>query len=585
MESPLMAIQAVIMEYAEIMARVSGVQVEILDADVLRLAGTGAYAQGIGQRQADRSHVSMRALRENRTIVVTEPAGDPACEHCVHRANCPDKLIMAAPIRLGRQAQGVITIFASNEAERRHLLASLSLYQSFLEQLADFIGCKATDQQAAALIGQSNEILTCLTDYVDQCMLVLNEDDTIRLLNAQSRLCLGLGCEALGERVRVTQTGDSIHGAQEYEIEVGSRSFHIVGDLYSLHHEPQAPIKIMIFKEQRQFRQSISALSGEARPAMEGICGHSQAMQSLRAQIARIANSPSAVLITGESGTGKELVATAIWRESQRRGQNFVPLNCAAIPEALLESELFGYVRGAFTGASSQGRIGKFELANGGVLLLDEIGDMPLYLQTKLLRVLQERKFTRIGSNHEISVDIRLIASTNQDLPKMIAENRFRGDLYYRLNVIPIHVPPLRERTEDIDELAYLFLRRCSQRFGKPIRHIEPATLRSLRRHAWPGNVRELENAIEYAVNMMGEDGVISPQLLPPDVLAAPEVQAAASSAPGAQAAIVPLRVLENREIRRAVALCGDSTEGKREAARLLGISLSTLYRRLDEEA
>lgn len=184
------------------------------------------------------------------------------------------------------------------------------------------------------------------------------------------------------------------------------------------------------------------------------ILGSSPATLKLKEEISKVARSTSTVLITGESGTGKEMVATSIWRESDRRDKRFIALNCAAIPESIMESELFGYVKGAFTGADPNGRMGKFELANEGVIFLDEIGDMPLYLQSKLLRVLQERKIVRIGSNQLMDIDVRVIAATNKDLKKMVREKRFREDLYYRLDVIPLRVAPLRERLEDIEDLT-----------------------------------------------------------------------------------------------------------------------------------
>lgn len=200
------------------------------------------------------------------------------------------------------------------------------------------------------------------------------------------------------------------------------------------------------------------------------ILGSSPATLKLKEEISKVARSTSTVLITGESGTGKEMVATSIWRESDRRDKRFIALNCAAIPESIMESELFGYVKGAFTGADPNGRMGKFELANEGVIFLDEIGDMPLYLQSKLLRVLQERKIVRIGSNQLMDIDVRVIAATNKDLKKMVREKRFREDLYYRLDVIPLRVAPLRERLEDIEDLTLFYSQRFARKFGK--RHL-----------------------------------------------------------------------------------------------------------------
>jgi formate hydrogenlyase transcriptional activator len=231
----------------------------------------------------------------------------------------------------------------------------------------------------------------------------------------------------------------------------------------------------------------------------EGIIGQSTAIRDVLDQIRMVAPTDSTVLVCGETGTGKELVARAVHRQSARRAQAFVKCNCAAIPAALLESELFGHERGAFTGAVAQ-RIGRFELANRGAIFLDEIGEMPLELQPKLLRVLQEREFERLGSSRTIRTDVRLIAATNVDLPRMVAQKRFRADLYYRLNVFPIEVPPLRERPEDIPVLVRHFVREAAHRMNRRALWISPSAMDALIAHSWPGNIRELQNLVERAV-------------------------------------------------------------------------------------
>ena len=230
-----------------------------------------------------------------------------------------------------------------------------------------------------------------------------------------------------------------------------------------------------------------------------GIIGASAAVRELYAMIDRVADTPSTVLVTGESGTGKELVARALHRHSGRAEQPFIKVNCAAIPGNLMESELFGYEQGAFTGAVGS-KPGRFELADGGTLFLDEIGEIPVEMQVKLLRVLQEGEFERVGGIKTIRVDVRLVTATNRDLKKEIEAGSFREDLYYRLNVVPIPLPPLRERRDDISRLAAFFLRRFNQRLNKQIDGIDQAAMAKLNGYAWPGNIRELENIIERAV-------------------------------------------------------------------------------------
>jgi formate hydrogenlyase transcriptional activator len=237
----------------------------------------------------------------------------------------------------------------------------------------------------------------------------------------------------------------------------------------------------------------------------EEIVGSCKPMREVLKQVEKVAPSDSTVLILGETGTGKELIARALHRRSKRANRSFIRVNCAAIPESLIASELFGHEKGAFTGAL-QRRVGRFEAADGGTLFLDEIGDLPMETQIALLRVLQEREFERVGSNHPISVDVRVIAATNRDLPAAVAAGTFRQDLFYRLNVFPIAVPPLRERTEDIPLLVEYFVGRFAKEAGKNIRHIAKQTLEQLRGYHWPGNIRELQNVVERAVILSETD-------------------------------------------------------------------------------
>lgn len=250
----------------------------------------------------------------------------------------------------------------------------------------------------------------------------------------------------------------------------------------------------------------------EAKELFPEMVGSSTAMRNIFTQIIKVAATDSTVLICGESGTGKELIATSIHRHSFRKDKPLIKINCVAIPEGLLESELFGHEKGAFTGAIEQKK-GKFEIADGGTIFLDEIGDMPLNTQAKLLRVLQEKEFERVGGNKPIKVDIRIIAATNKNLPEMIKKAKFREDLYFRLNVFPVTLPPLRDRREDIIPMANYFLKS----FGKPIR-LSNSVLQRIIGYSWPGNVRELKNVMEHA-SILSEDGVIETKHLPPALI------------------------------------------------------------------
>jgi len=274
----------------------------------------------------------------------------------------------------------------------------------------------------------------------------------------------------------------------------------------------------IILKAQKaaEVTDQLGQLKGELQEKYSfdrAIIGNSQPMQEVYKDLGRIAPSDVTVLVTGESGTGKELVARAVHFNSPRLGKPFIALNCAAIPRELLESELFGHEKGAFTGATER-KSGKFEQANGGTLFLDELGDMPLELQAKLLRVLQEKEITRTGGNQVMSVDVRIVAASNQDLASMVREKTFREDLFYRLNVVPIHLPPLRERKEDIEPLVEFFLKRAQDELGVQTRECSQEALGLLKRHSWPGNVRELENVIKRAT-LLSPNQVLMPADFP----------------------------------------------------------------------
>jgi transcriptional regulator with GAF, ATPase, and Fis domain len=305
----------------------------------------------------------------------------------------------------------------------------------------------------------------------------------------------------------------------------------------------------------------------------EQVIGNSPALEAVLEQVELVAPTDSTVLIQGETGTGKELIARAIHNISSRCGRAFVKLNCAAIPLDLLESELFGHEKGAFTGAIAQ-KIGRFELADKGTLFLDEVGDIPPSLQPKLLRVLQEQEFERLGSARTHQVDVRLVAATNRDLTDMAKHGEFRSDLYYRLNVFPVLLPPLRARTEDIPALVKHFVELFGRRMDKQIHHIPPQTMSALRAYQWPGNIRELQNLIERAV-ILSSEGVL-PNTLP----AGAETHDVVTFAPPAA---TTLRDSERTLILRTLESVGWVIGGPKGAATKLGLKRTTLIHKMQK--
>lgn len=329
----------------------------------------------------------------------------------------------------------------------------------------------------------------------------------------------------------------------------------------------------------RGFETLCSGEQDEKSHEFERIVGKSPALEAVLEQVERVAPTDSTVLIQGETGTGKELIAQAVHNVSRRYGRPYVKLNCAAIPFDLLESELFGHERGAFTGAIAQ-KIGRFEMAHTGTLFLDEIGDIPLPLQPKLLRVLQEQEFERLGSGRTHRVDVRLVAATHQDLAQMVKRNEFRGDLYYRLNVFPIVLPPLRNRREDIALLVSHFVETFSRRMNKRISNIPKETLDAFTSYSWPGNVRELQNLVERAV-IQSDNGVLANPLPPLDssLIRANEVAVDSVVLPSVQEGT--LRDSERALILKALHASGWIVGGLRGAAARLGLKRTTLIAKM----
>ncbi len=329
--------------------------------------------------------------------------------------------------------------------------------------------------------------------------------------------------------------------------------------------------------EKRSLVKNIRLLQAELGTLWGDIIGKSKAMGHVFAIMKRVAAAPTTVLVTGESGTGKELIARGLHQASSRKKAPFVSMNCAALPDNLLESELFGYEKGAFTGANSL-KQGRFEYADGGTIFLDEVGEMSLGTQVKLLRVLQEQEFQRVGGNKEIKVDVRVLAATNKDLKHEVENGRFREDLYFRLNVVHIEVPPLRERRDDIPFLVAHFLKKFGDRLGTQVKVVDPDVMASLYKYSWPGNVRELENVIERAM-VLCKGQTITPADLPPEIRESPEIEESVDMLISWEKGLTEtLDAIEERMIRQALERAGGV---QAKAAKMLQVSRSNLQYKL----
>ena len=577
MKSILFDIQDSVIKYANIISKISRVDVEVMDENFYRVAGTGIFKDKVNQDMSSESFVYKTVLETGVTKIISEPGKDEACRLCPNNVDCMETFEISTPISLNGKTIGVIGMMSSDIEHKELIMDNIDDYLELLSQISEFISAKAYEEIEEKRVKDIMEALREVTVQMNEGIIIVGHKNDILTLNENAKKQLSLDDEVIGTEIDIEFTGDIIDDLREYYVRILGKTYTLIGSVVNLDNDNVMFSKIFLFSDIQKIKTNIHKSMTTINPlAIDNIIGTSKNTQKLKSEITKISKSNSTVLITGESGTGKEMVATAIWKSSKRKNQPFVAVNCGAIPEPLLESELFGYVKGAFTGADSKGRIGKFELANKGIIFLDEIGDMPLYLQVKILRVLQERKITRIGSNHEIDLDIRVIAATNKNLEQMIEEKKFREDLYYRLNVIPMHITPLRERRMDIKPIVDLLVERYAMLSEKKYSYMTDEAINVLQAYDWPGNVRELENTIEFMINMMEEDGVLGIHTIPENVKEIQEVE-------GDNIFVSRLDQLERQEIEKALEIYGRSTDDKNLIAKKLGIGIATLYRKMDK--
>jgi len=571
-----------LIQVANAISSVLNVDVMIIDDLFNRIVSTGKSAF-YTIPVVDEESAFAYALRHGKSFVIDDPRTHEVCISCKNKDSCVEYAEVCCPIFLNGKPIGVIALIAFDEERKAKLLSNQDNILSFLNRMAELIAAKIVETRKTNQITRMAEEMTVLFDSIDRGVISIDENGKILRFNDKANKLFDIshekrcqikevigdeGIERLRENKRVKNV--SLTFGENIRAMYSARPFHV---------NDQAAGYVLLFDEVEGVIESYKQIvSSTAETEFADIVGQSKRLIDVKSAAHKASDSSSTILIQGESGTGKELFARAIHQSSKRKNESFVPINCAAIPEQLLESELFGYEDGAFTGARKGGRMGKFELANGGTLFLDEIGDMSLHLQSKLLRVLQDGIVDRIGGKKPVSVDVRIIAATNQDLDQKVKDNEFREDLYYRLNVIPIKIPTLRSRIEDIEILADYFLKLYVAKMNREIFGFEFGVLQKLRRYNWPGNIRELENAIEYAVNMTHGKWIVVDDL--------PErIRRVTERKTLNHEVITSISVLEKREIEKAITMYGKNQKGIELASAALGISRASIYRKLKEQS
>ncbi len=567
------------------------IDVTIVDEKLVRIAGTGNYIKKVGEQISELSAFGI-ARQTGESFIIENPRVDDICKMCSMKDQCNEWGEVCCPIMLGGRSVGVIGLIAFDEEQKGRMVENKKQLLDFVNRMSELISSKLKAEKKTVELRVEARRLQTLLNNMDKAVVSVDSKGKIDRWNQKFIRAFKLDDNIEGKSIFDILDFikiDEILGIKERQrstnfiYKKGLYSFRGIYNINPIILEENVEGFVFDFLDTRSIIKDFNEITTfEDNITFDNIVGNSRAMQRVKEKAKIASSSSSTILITGESGTGKELFARSIHNSSFRRGYPFIAINCAAIPEALLESELFGYEEGAFTGAKKGGKMGKFELADKGTIFLDEIGDMSLHLQAKLLRVLQERKIEKIGSDYNIPVDVRIIAATNKELGRMVSLGEFREDLYYRLNVIPIMVPPLIERKEDIPVLVENIIKECSQKLLKNVRGIEPEALDVICEYNWPGNVRELQNVIEYSVNMTTSESITIDDI--PEKIsggAAYEYEECEKSAGHEE--IRPLAQMERDEIIRALDRFKEYKSGKEKAAKALGISRATLYRKIKE--
>ncbi len=583
-------IQGFLQQVTGAFAGVVDIEIGVISDNLEVIAGSGYFEKEVGAIY-DEGCMTHKILTspDKDSILVENTAHAVCCTECQYSDECDVLAFLMMPIVYEESKIGTISLLALTEQHRRRLLNHYEKMQDFLNKLCNIIVMSLNEKnmevKVVSLMNQFKDVINSVYEGI----IAINSAGRITNINRAAEQMLGLDYNSVNgshigtlfpdfEIDKIMRMGLSSGSEEYYGNETGYASpekgeFRLYYNVTLMYEEESVSGAVLSFRKKEELEKMANRIMKEhRRHSFSGIIGTSTEITAIKNKMKLIAATDSTVLIRGETGTGKGVFARAIHEESPRRKNPFVAISCAAIPAPLLESELFGYEEGAFTGARKGGKPGKFEIAHGGTIFLDEIGDMPLDFQVKLLNVIENKNIARIGGISFRDVDVRIIAATNRDLEELIRKGRFREDLYYRINVIPFVLPLLKERKDDIVLLMHYFLDYYSARINKKILDFRDDAREALLYYYWPGNVRELENAIEYAVNIES-DSKIAKKSLPEKIINYFDSNESVG--------LEDLPSLERNAIREALQKYGRTTSGKERAASALGISRATLYRKL----
>ena len=574
-----------IQNIAEAMLSVLNIDVTIVDEHLERIAGTGTYLEKIGDTVEGYSAFK-KCLEEQVIIYIDDSQKNDICKVCSNNSNCKEHAELCCPITLDGYSYGVVGLIAFNKEQSDIIKDNSKDLTNFLGKMADLISNKLKAQIKTEELELEKKKLEILLNGMNKAVVSIDKEGNIDKYNVKFKEIFNMKDDNI-EGENIFQLLDFIkkpsindfkkHKTGVFYYKENSRNLKGIYNVSEIAVKNKLKGYVIDFIENKDAIKNYNKINKDYKITLDNIISESEIMEHTKQKALIASKSNSTVLITGESGTGKELFARAIHNHSDRADNTFVTVNCAAIPDNLLESELFGYEEGAFTGAKKGGKLGKFEIAHKGTIFLDEIGDMSLHLQGKLLRVLQERELDKIGGKSNILIDVRVIAATNKNLVELVEKGQFREDLYYRLNVIPITLPALRQRKDDIPLLIDYMIKEYAHKLNKDVIGIEDDAKKTLIDYSWPGNVRELQNVIEYSINM-SNSSLLNLDIIPNNIKSKYYDEKSNKCEE-----IRTLEDLEKEEISKALNKFKHYKKDKELVAKSLGISRATLYRKLEK--
>ena len=589
-DSKLNAIQKDAQRVAEAISSSLELETEIVDETLTIVAGTGRYRDMVGRKEEggdpQAGYIYGRVITRGKAEIVEDAPSDPKYDPSVHNGTTAELAEICCPIIVEEKVIGVIGLVAFNETQREILLKRKNQLLDFVHRMAELLASKAVEAETLQNITIVTNQLRTIIESMDNGVLAVDNQGIITHCNQiGASLIQRSRRDIIGQRISKIWAGSPIldvlkegHGYnwREESYQAANHTMHFMVTVKPVLLGSDIMGAVASFRDMADVRKRAYDMMVTVQPVgIDDIWGSSSQIRELRKTILQVAQSSATVLITGETGTGKGLVASAIHHSGPRLAGPFITVNCGAIPDNLIESELFGYREGAFSGARKGGKPGKFELADSGSIFLDEVGDLPLRLQPKLLHVIQTKLVERLGGIKTIPVDARVIASTNRNLERMIADSEFRKDLFYRLNVIPLNIPPLRARKEDILILLDRFLDTYCRNERKVIKGVSSDVKDLFLSYAWPGNVRELENTVEYMAGMeTGE--IITMDRVPSRIR-----RNRPDRVPLDMSLDALLEKYEENLLRQKLSEIGDLPGRKEKLAEMLQVSRATLYRKL----